>query len=62
MLGARLIVQSEMQRHLVPLVFVGKRSTGKVHTRFAAVVHRENQSLAHVGQVTGHLNANKKDQ
>lgn len=54
-LGTRLIVQSKMQCHLVPFVFIGERSAGQVNARLTAIVHRENQSLAHIGQITRHL-------
>ena len=47
-LGTGLIAQTEMQRHLTPFVAVRKRTASHVHTRLAAVVHRKDDTLAHV--------------
>ena len=47
-LGTGLIAQTKMQRHLTPFVAVGERSARHIHTRFTAIVHREDDALAYV--------------
>ena len=47
-LRSRLIIESKVKRHLVPLVFVWKRPSCQVDARLTTIVYRENQSLAHV--------------
>lgn len=47
-LRSRLVVQSKVQGHLVPLVFVRKWPSSQVDAWLTAIVHSEDEALAHI--------------
>lgn len=54
-LGADLVRETKVQQHLMEFVFVGQRPARHVDGRLAAVVHGEEQALAHVDQMATDL-------